>query len=182
MNTRAANRYAKALLDLALDQKLEDLVYNDMQVIQSSIKGSADLQMMLHNPIITNATKKNALESVFDQLNPLSKKLLDLLAENKRLALLQAVAGQYSVLYNQFKGIVKATVTTAIAIDDMMRKEVLDKASDLAKGKKIDLENKIDESILGGFILRVGDIQIDASIANKLNKLKRNFKENIFIS
>jgi len=180
MNTRAANRYAKALLDLALEQKQEDAVFNDMQDITKSIIGSNDLQIMLSNPIINDTVKKTTLDSIFSKLSPLSKKLIDLLTENKRLALLQAVTTQFTVLYNTSKGIVKATVTTAVAIDDIMRKQVLAKATKLAKGKEIALENKIDPDILGGFILRVGDIQIDASIANKLNKLKREFKENIY--
>ncbi len=181
MNTRAANRYAKALLDLALEQKQEDAVFKDMQDIYTSISESGDLQVMLNNPIITNAAKKGALENIFTTLSGLSKKLIDLLAENKRLAILQAVATQYNLLYNTSKGIVKATVTTAVAIDEAMRKQVLDKATTLADGKKIDLENKIDKTILGGFILRVGDIQIDTSIANKLKKLKRDLKETVYI-
>lgn len=174
MNIRAANRYAKALLSLALDKKQEDLVQNDMQFVSETIASNTELQMLLSSPIYKISDKKAALLDVFkDNKSALTNQLIDLLESNKRMPLLQAIAKQYSVLYNQVKQIEKATVITAYPIDEAMREKVLAKTASLVGDKKISLENIVDESIIGGFVLRVGDVQIDASIENKLKKLKR---------
>jgi F-type H+-transporting ATPase subunit delta len=98
------------------------------------------------------------------------------------MSLLQAITLQFTVLYNQEKNIEKASVTTAFPIDDAMREKILAKTASLVGNKTITLENKIDESIIGGFILRVGDIQIDASVLNKIGKLKRELKDNLYLS
>jgi len=177
MNTRAANRYAKALLSLALDKNHEDLVQNDMQLISETIASNTELQMLLTSPVFKISDKKAALKAIFStNKSELTNKLIDLLESNKRMPLLQAISIQYALLYNEVKQIEKAIVTTAFPIDEAMREKVLAKTATLVGDKTITLENKIDESIIGGFILRVGDIQIDASILNKIGKLKRELK------
>jgi len=174
MSTRAANRYAKALLDLALEEKQDEIVYDDMKLVAQTVSENAELQLVLDSPIFKIADKKEAVLKVFGtEICQLSTNLIGLLETNKRMSLLQLIATQYSVLYNEKKQSVEATVTTAIAIDDKMKSLILNKAEELANGKKVQLTNNIDESIIGGFILRVGDVQIDASIVNKLGNLKR---------
>lgn len=174
MSTRAANRYAKALLDLALEENQDETVYNDMKLVAQTISENAELQLVLDSPIFKIADKKDAVLKVFGtKICQLSTNLIGLLETNKRMSLLQLIALQYNVLYNEKKQFVEASVTTAIAIDDKMRSLILAKAQELANGKKVQLTNKIDESIIGGFILRVGDVQIDASVLNKIGNLKR---------
>lgn len=183
MSTRAANRYAKALLSLASDQSQEDLVQKDMLFITESIASSKELQVLLSSPVFKISEKKSALKGIFDKnKSALTNNLLDLLATNKRMPLLPLISKQYSVLFNELKSIEKAVVTTAFPIDEAMREKVLAKTAALVGDKKISLENIIDESIIGGFILRVGDIQIDASILNKIGKLKRELKNNLYLS
>lgn len=178
MSTRAANRYAKALLDLALEKKQEELVHKDMQYVAKTIAANSDLQMLLDSPIFKTSDKTKALKSIFNKdISSLSNNLIELLATNKRMPLLQEITKQYGILFNQEKSIEKALVTTAFPIDESMREQVLAKATALVGDKKISLNNKVDENIIGGFILRVGDVQIDASIQNKLNKLKRELSE-----
>jgi F-type H+-transporting ATPase subunit delta len=179
MNTRAATRYAKALLELASESNLEDVVQKDMQDIALSISGSIDLQQVIKSPILKNSDKKAAIDVLFGKnVNAITSKMFGLLADNKRLDLLQDVSNQYTVLFNNKKGIVKAVVTTAIALDEALKTKVLSKAKELVGDKQIQLENKIDEKLIGGFVLRIGDVQIDASITNKLNKLRRELVEN----
>lgn len=178
MNTRAANRYAKALINLAVEEKQEDLVQKDMQLVSNTIASNKELQMLLSSPVFKISDKKAALQEIFHKTNSsLTTSLFTLLETNKRMPLLHAISKQYSVLYNQVKETVKATVTTAFPIDSAMREKVLAKTAELVGNKKISLDNKVDESIIGGFILRVGDVQIDASIINKLSKLKRELSE-----
>jgi F-type H+-transporting ATPase subunit delta len=180
MNTRAANRYAKALIELASQTHQEDAVYADMQNIALSIVASKDLQQVLKSPILENTLKKSAVDAVFGKnAQPLTLKLFGLLAENKRMELLQAIATQYQTLYNTQKGIVKAVVTTAIALDEALKTKILQKSQEIVgSGKKITIENKIDPSLIGGFVLRIGDVQVDTSIVNQLQKLKRDLVEN----
>jgi F-type H+-transporting ATPase subunit delta len=177
MSTRAANRYAKALLELATESSQEQAVYQDMQLVAQSLADSKELDVFLHSPVYKISDKKSAINAVFGgKITALSNQLVDLLETNKRMALLGLIAKQYGVLYNQAKKIVQATVTTAFAIDNALHSKILAKAQELAKGKQINLKSTIDPNIIGGFILRVGDVQIDASVLNKLGNLKRELK------
>ena len=174
---RAAIRYAKAVLSLATDQKAAEAVNSDMKSITNAIAQSEDLNQMLQNPVVRSSDKKAVLTSVFKNANVTTTNLIDTLIANKRLALLNDVAASYTQLYDQMRGTQVATVTTALPLTDDLKTKVLAKVKELT-GKEAEVKNIIDESILGGFILRVGDIQYNASIANKLDKLKREFTLN----
>ena len=175
--SRAAIRYAKAVLSLATDQKSADAVNSDMKSITSAIGQSEDLSQLLQSPVVRSSDKKSVLIAVFKDANVATTNLIDTLISNKRLALLNDVAASYTKLYDQLRGSQVASVTTAVPLTDDLKTKVLAKVKELT-GKEAEVENIIDESILGGFILRVGDIQYNASIANKLDKLKREFTLN----
>ena len=174
---RAAIRYAKALLSLASDQKAADAVSADMKLIVKSIADSKDLSDMLQSPVIPSSDKKAVLLEVFKKSSKSTLSLIDILITNNRIDLLGYVASKYNQLFDESKGIELATVTTAVALTAALKKEVLAKAKALT-GKNVEVENIIDESILGGFILRIGDVQYNASVANQLNNLKREFTLN----
>ncbi|WP_299114782.1 ATP synthase F1 subunit delta [uncultured Winogradskyella sp.] len=175
--SRAAVRYAKAVLSLAQDQKAAEAVNSDMKLISETITQSDELRQMLQSPVVRSADKKSVLSSVFPKVNSNTSNLVDTLISNKRLALLNDVAASYTELYDQLRGSQVATVTTAVPLTADLKTKVLAKVKELT-GKEAEVENIVDESILGGFILRVGDIQYNASIANKLDKLKREFTLN----
>ena len=179
--TRAAIRYAKAVLDLAKDQDIMEAVDADMKKILNTISHSKDLQLLLKSPIVKNDTKKAALREIFAGVSSVSTGLIDTLSANKRLELLSSVAEKYIILYDRLKGKEVAVVTTAVPLTEALEAKVLAKVKELTK-KEVTLENKIDESIIGGFILRIGDLQYNASIANKLNTLKRTFNTNVDVS
>lgn len=175
--TRAAIRYAKAVLSLANDHNSAEAVNNDMKLIASTVAESKDLSEMLQNPVIKPSVKKSILLEVFKGTNKISENLIDTLISNKRLSILSVVASKYNELYDQLRGTQVAQVTTAIPLTSDLKVKVLAKIKELT-GKDVEVKNIIDQNILGGFILRVGDIQYNASIANKLNKLKREFTLN----
>ena len=175
--SRAAIRYAKAILSLAKDQKATEVVNKDMVLISKTISESHELKLLLKNAIVKSDIKKAILFKVFTDLSPLSKSLINLLIENKRIDILDAVASKYTNLYDILIGKEIATVTTAVPMTNDLEIKVLAKVKELTP-KSVELHNVIDESILGGFILRVGDKQYNASIANKLNTLKREFSLN----
>jgi len=174
-NNRVATRYAKAILDLSKEQKSLDETYSNMQLVESTLSENDELQNVLNSSIVKSDVKKNILLTIFgDKINTLSKKLIDLLIENKRIVNFGAVASKFIELYDQEKGKQEAQVTTAIPLSDTLKKQVLSKVKELT-GKEAILENIVNPDILGGFILRIGDIQYDASISNKLNVIKRQF-------
>lgn len=175
--SRAAVRYAKAVLDLAKDQKLAAAINADMKSIVDAVADSNDLKEMLVSAAVPFAVKKSALLAIFKNLNPLSVNLIDSLIQNKRIHILSEVAQKYNALFDESQGKQDAKVTTAVALTKELEAQVLAKVKELT-GKDAEITNVIDPSILGGFILRIGDIQYDASIANKLNKLKREFTLN----
>ncbi|MCX7548818.1 ATP synthase F1 subunit delta [Xanthomarina sp. F1114] len=174
---RAAIRYAKAVLSLASDKKATEVVNKDMKLIAKTIAESTDLNSMLQSPVVGASVKKSVLLEVFKDSNEITQNLIDTLITNKRLPLIEEIAIQYNLLYDQLTGTQVAQVTTAVPLTDDLRKKVLAKLKELT-GKDVEIKSTLDESIIGGFILRVGDIQYNASIANKLNKLKREFTLN----
>jgi len=175
--SRAAIRYAKAVLRLAQDQNTADAVNNDMKLIVNTVAQSKDLSDVLNSPVVSDTIKKSALLEIFKGINPLSVNAIDTLITNKRIAILPEVAKQFSVVFDKLKGTQVATVTTALPLTNDLKLKVLAKIKQLT-GKEAEVENIIDEDIIGGFILRIGDLQYNASIANQLSKLKREFTTN----
>jgi F-type H+-transporting ATPase subunit delta len=171
-NTRAAIRYAKAILEIASSKNVANEVSNDMFLIASTIKENAELDTFIQNPTIKVEVKQNALLEVFAQTNAVTKSLFQLLFENKRFEILEAIALEYKKLSDVSNGIEVAKVTTAIAMDSALEAMVLAKIATLSD-KKVTIENTIDPAIIGGFILRIGDKQYNASVANRLQVLKR---------
>lgn len=175
--SRAAIRYAKAVLSLASDNKVADKVNADMKQIASAIATNSDLNAMLQSPVVRSSDKLSVLKAVFGDANNTTTNLINTLITNKRIALLGDVANKYNHLYDALRDTQVAKVTTATPLTKDLEKKVLAKVKELT-GKSTEIMNTVDESILGGFVLRVGDFQYDASIANKLNKLKREFTLN----
>jgi len=172
--SRAASRYAKAILSLAIDKKEAAVVNDEMKNILVTINGNKELSDFMSSPLIKSEQKRGALKQVFKDAGTITMGSFDLLVDNKRTDILMDVATKYVLLFEDMNKREIATVTTAVEINADLEKKVLAKAKELA-GKEVTLEKKIDESILGGFILRVGDQEINASVANKLGELKRTF-------
>ena len=162
---------------MATDQKTADVVSADMKLIANTIAENKDLSEALQSPVVPSTVKKSILLEVFKKSNKTTLSLIDTLVANNRIDILEQVASKYNVLFDQSKGIELATVTTAIALTPDLKKKVLAKAKEIS-GKNVEVENIIDESILGGFILRIGDVQYNASVANQLSKIKREFTLN----
>ncbi len=176
--SRAAVRYAKAILDLSIDNKANDAVEKDMRNLVTTIEESTELQELLSSPVIKGDVKKKALAAIFKGSNAITEGLLSILVDNKRVALLKEVATKYIILNERLKGQDVGYVTTAVPMTGALEKKILTKVTEIT-GNKVTLENTVDASIIGGFILRVGDLQYDASIANKLNTIKREFTNSL---
>lgn len=176
--SRAALRYAKATLNLAVDQKATDAIERDMRAVVQTISDSDELKEMLVSPILEGSSKRQALTAIFKNVHDITKELFTLLVSKKRIDLLNEVATRYIALNENLKGENVALVTTAVPLTPSLEKKILAQVENITSNK-VTLENQIDESIIGGFILRIGDLQYNASISDKLNNLKREFTNSI---
>ena len=178
---RPALRYAKAILNLAKETGKEAAVNSDMQLIAATVVESHDLANMLKSPVIKASEKKKVLNALFaDKTDNISLGLFNLLAENKRMNMLESIAKQYSIIYDYIKNMQIAKVTTAVPLTPALEEKVIAKIVALT-GNKASIENNVDPTILGGFILRIGDVQYDASISNHFSELRREFDNSHYI-
>jgi F-type H+-transporting ATPase subunit delta len=172
--SRAAIRYAKAIIETAVSSGKAIQVNEDMKSIITAVDSSTDLKDFLENPIIKSDIKMKALLEVFGSVQSETKSLFRLLQENKRFEILVAIASQYNAQFDEMNGVEVAKVTTAFPITADLEAKIVAKAATIST-KKLTIQNTIDPSIIGGFILRIGDKQYNASVSNRLQELKREF-------
>ena len=172
--SRAAIRYAKAIIENAVSNGRADAVNQDMNLILQTVSSNEELQHFLISPVVKPQQKYTAIAEIFASVQPDTKGLFLLLKENKRFEILADIAKQYNAQHDVLNGIEVAKVTTAFPITPDLEAKVLAKIKEFSSSK-ITLENIIDPSIIGGFILRIGDQQYNASVANRLQELKREF-------
>ncbi|MEH6408324.1 MAG: ATP synthase F1 subunit delta [Leeuwenhoekiella sp.] len=179
MSTRAATRYAKAVLDLSVERNKVDAVYSDMTTIDDTLKSNRELRGFLDSPVIKNEDKRDALRQVFKDSSQTTFSLIDIVVDNNRASMLGDVAESFLDLYNKKEGIVIANVTTAVELNQELENKILAKVKEISGSSKVQLKHNIDPDIIGGFILRVGDIQYDASIENQLDKIEKEFTKSL---
>jgi len=179
--TRVASRYAKSFIDLTMEQGVLEKAYADMKQIVSICKTNHEFVTFLKSPIIKTDKKLAVLKEIFEgKLDKVTATYINLITSKKREMYLPDIAAEFIHQYNIKKQILKAVVTSANGIDEITRKKIMELVKEKNTSEVI-IEEKIDKNIIGGFIIRVGDKQVDASIAGKLNNLRRAFKENPFV-
>ena len=172
--SRAAIRYAKAILETAVSSGNATKVNDDMLAVAATVSGNAELSDFLSSPVTSSEVKMNAVKEIFASVQPETNSLFRLLQENKRFEILAAIASQFNAQFDEMNGVEVANVTTAFPITAELEKQVLEKIATISN-KKITVQNTVDPSIIGGFILRIGDKQYNASVANRLQELRREF-------
>ena len=181
-DSRAALRYVKSLLSLAVEKGVLEDVHKDMLLFSEVCASSRDFAMMLRNPIIKHDKKRDILEKIFKKkVNALTMAICDIITRQNREPILPAIATEFHNAYNEYKDIGKATVITAVPVDAKLRATIETIAKSLSDHKSVELIEKVDPEMIGGFVLNVGDRQVDASIKNKLKALKVKFSENPYI-
>jgi len=174
---RAAFRYAKAILQQAISQKRENAVASDMSLLTKTLNSSDELEQFLGNPVLPSTVKHETLQKVFSNVSEETKNLFQLLMDNNRLPLLGAIAENYTDQFEAMQGNVTAQVTTAVPITPALESKIMEKAKMLTTDT-VTLVNTVDRSIIGGFVLKVRDLQYDASVASELKALKRELTTN----
>lgn len=170
--TKVAGRYAKALLELAIEQNKVDSVSGDMAFLAQVSAESRDFEMLIASPIINSDKKIAIFEKVFEQFETVTLAFVRLITKNGRESMLPAIAESFSAQVKAHKGIVPITLVSAAPLDAATRDKILAKVQSGVKGT-LEVTEKIDESLIGGFIVRMGDMQIDASVSSQFNNLKQ---------
>jgi F-type H+-transporting ATPase subunit delta len=181
-DSRVASRYVKSLLGLAVEQGVIEEVHQDMQLFSKLCEQNRAFAVMLRSPVIRHEKKRAILEGIFSgKVNKLTMAIIDIITRKNREPILPAIASEFHNAYNEYKGIGQAYLTSTIPMDADLRKSIETVVKKLSDKKQVEIEEKVDKELIGGFILNVGDRQIDASIRSKLAKMKVKFNENYFI-
>ncbi len=170
--TKAAIRYATSLLELSLEKVNLDQVAANMKYFSDTVAENRDLALMLTNPIIDGAKKTEIFKLIFGQFEALTVSFFDLVTKNGREGILPEIAAAFEAKVKEHKGIVTVELITAVALDEATKTKILAKVDASLKGT-LEVTETIDPSIIGGFIIKMGDKQIDGSISNQLNNLKQ---------
>ena len=172
-NHRAAARYAKSLIELADEMNVLNQVKEDMQLLLKVCKENRLFSVMLKNPVIPHYQKRGVLDKLFSsKMNKLTISAFDLITKKNRENILDTIASEYLDQYNKLKGIQTAVVTTTYGIDAKEQAAFSKTVEEISK-KTAELELKVDKALVGGFVLNIGDKQLDESIKTKLNKIQK---------
>ncbi len=180
MSSKAGARYAKSLIDLSTEQNALEEIKNDMVFFESVVDDNSELEAILKNPIVPLDKKAGILNDVFgSKVHQITNSFLKLVVNKGRSSILFDTAKQFIAQYNEIKGIVTAEVTSAIALTDASRAEIVALVKKELGANEVIVKEKVDEKLIGGFILKVGDKQFDASISSGLGKLKKEFAQGV---
>ena len=173
-----ASRYAKSLLDLAVEKGQLEAVYTDMVQIKLICDDSKEFITFLNSPIIKVDKKVTTLKAIFDgKLNTITSDFLTLVAQKRREAFIPQMATRFIEHYKIKKNILTAIVTSAKGLDAVTKQQALDLIKSQLNGE-IELVEKIDSNVIGGFVLKIGDKQLDKSVARQLSNLKKELTSN----
>lgn len=174
---KVARRYAKSLMRLAQERKELDVALADMQLIQRVVGENRDLKVMLKSPVIKTYKKLNVIEQIFGKdLSELVKNFVRIITENSRADLLEEIAVGLTDLYNEHNKVVVASIKSATPLNDELREKIKGIVASMDHNT-IELVEEVDADLIGGVVLRVGDSQIDASVARQLQELRIELQE-----
>lgn len=167
-----ANRYAEALFELSEEENITKEIYNELNNVLDIVKNNKDLENVLKSPLVAKSEKVQLIETLFNtKINNNLKNFLKILVEKGRISSLKSIELTFKELLNDKHNIIEGTVISAIALTDEKVKELEEKLSK-KYNKNVTLENKVDESILGGVLVRLGNTQIDGSVKTRLDNIK----------
>lgn len=177
-----AYRYASSLLQLATEHGTLEGTRADMRLVATTCAKERELRTMLKSPVIKSDKKDKVLDLVFaGQIGEVTARFISILVRKGREALLPDVAAAFGELHARQQGILTCEVRSAVPLNATARAQVLRLAENNYPGKSIQLSEKVDPSLIGGVVIRIGDEQYDGSVSRKLHDLRRVFSENPYI-
>ena len=179
--SRATIRYAKALLSLSNEQ--DNLIdsYNDMLLLDDICSKSKELSLLLKSPIVKTDHKLKIFDQIFtDKLSRISMDFLNIIIRKRRESIVPEIAKSFIRLYKTKNNISTATITTAAPISEELRAQIIHCIKSHTKNT-VELKEAVDENIIGGVVVRMGDKQLDASISTEISELRQTFNKNLYM-
>jgi F-type H+-transporting ATPase subunit delta len=174
-NKKVARRYSLALFEISEEKKITDRVLKDVTALLKSIEASRELRLFLKSPVITSEKKLKILENMFSgKVHGLTMNFIVILAKKQRENFLYDICLDFLNLANEKRGFVEADIKLAIDISEKEKKSLIEKLNKYT-GKKTLPRYSIDRSIKGGFVAKIDDTIIDASIIRQLQLLHDRF-------
>lgn len=181
-SVRAAKRYAKGMMQFATEQGKTEEVNREMIDLKNSIANSRELNQFLHSRALDPKRKNQIADELFKGFSPAMRHFIKLVINNNREGALKAIAEEYTRQYNEDNRVRTAKVVSAVELDKELIDRILEKSKELmGSGYTYEIENEVKPDLIGGFILTVGDKQIDTSVKTRLQKLKKEFHINDYI-
>ena len=171
-STKAASRYAKALLELAMDQGVQDKIAADMAYVSKIYLEEKDFVNLLNSPIVKADKKISIFKTLFVDFDNLTTMFIDLIAKNRREYMLGEIAFSFNAQLKEIKGIVPVTIVSAKTLHAATKETILEKLK-VSMKVQFEINEVIDESLIGGFIVRMDDKEIDASVSSQFKNLKQ---------
>lgn len=177
------HRYAKAFLELAIQNNLVDKVLDDLLLVKTTIEDNKELDLLIHQPFVSKERKSNIMNRLFsDRVEKITLNLINLLIEKNRDTAITDMYDEYRMLYHEYKKIAVVTITSAIELDEKTTERIVNILKHKIVDKDtIEIKNVIDKSIIGGFIVSYNDYVYDASVTYTLKRLHSDFEENLFV-
>ncbi len=181
LNPRLASRYAKSLIDLAIEKGQLEAVYNDIVLLQGVVK-NREFANLLRSPIISSDKKQKVLQAVTEgKVSAITAGFNRLIIEKNREAVLPEVIKAFIEQYKVHKNIHTAKLVTAVPVSDEVKNAIISQIKKTVALQNVELETSVNEDLIGGFTLQVGDQLVDASISKDLREIARQFENNDFI-
>lgn len=182
LNLRVASRYAKSLLDLAVEKGQLEQVYGDMLYLQQLTKESREFLNLLRSPVVKADTKTRTINAVTaGKISPITTSFIQLMTAKTREGALPEIITSFIQQYKEHKGIQTVKLTTAVPVSDAVKQQIIAQVKKAGGYENLELQETVDPNIIGGFVLQAGDKLVDASIAYDLKNISRQFENNDFI-
>jgi len=178
---KVATRYAKSLLGLVAEKGNLEEAFNDIQLIKKTISENRELLVLLKSPVVNAEKKISILTAIFEKnVSKVTMLFITLITTNRRESALPEITVAFIAQYKVMKGITTAVVTSAALLADDAKQKIEEIVLKEIGGGTVELETEINPELIGGFILRIGDKQLDTSILSRIGDLRQEFKNNSF--
>jgi F-type H+-transporting ATPase subunit delta len=174
-----SGRYASALFSLARDERQTEAVSEALARFDALIAASPDLERLVRSPVFSAADQLKALDAILADANigGVAANFIRLVASKRRLFFIREMIADYRKLYDAYRGVTRADVTSATALTDAHIAQLKESLRAVSGGREVDLNVKLDPSIIGGLIVKLGSRMVDGSLKTKLNAIRLAMKE-----
>lgn len=179
---KLSSRYAKALIDLAIEKGQLEEVYADILLFKETLKISRDFRLMLKSPIISSDRKEKVIDAIMlGKINKITIEFKKILVRKGREMHIEEICNAFVHMYNEHKHITPVSIRSAVKLSDEAVEKILAKAKLNGDLENVQVTTHVDESLIGGFVLKYGDKQYDASLSEKLNDVRQGFVDDSYI-